>query len=72
MTANITHSTVTGAPTDSTALVDGPAWDAAHSITGEALTKTDDTNVTLTLAGTPTTALLEATSILRQHEAERG
>lgn len=28
-----------------------------------ALTKTDDTNVTLTLGGTPTTALLQATSI---------
>ncbi len=30
---------------------------------GEALTKTDDTNVTLTLGGTPTTALLKATSL---------
>jgi len=33
------------------------------SITPSALTKTDDTNVTLTLGGTPATALLEATSI---------
>lgn len=32
-------------------------------VTGAALTKTDDTNVTLTLGGTPTTALLAATSI---------
>ncbi len=31
--------------------------------TPAALTKTDDTNVTLTLGGTPTTALLQATSI---------
>ena len=31
--------------------------------TASALTKTDDTNVTLTLGGTPTTALLHATSI---------
>jgi hypothetical protein len=31
--------------------------------TAAALTKTDDTNVTLTLGGTPATALLEATSI---------
>lgn len=33
------------------------------SVTPAALTKTDDTNVTLTLGGTPTTALLQATSI---------
>jgi len=31
--------------------------------TPAALTKTDDTNVTLTLGGTPTTALLQATSL---------
>ncbi len=37
---------------------------AASSITGgQALTKTDDTNVTLTLGGTPSTALLQATSL---------
>lgn len=36
----------------------------ASSVTsGAALTKTDDTNVTLTLGGTPTTALLAATSL---------
>jgi hypothetical protein len=33
------------------------------SITPSALTRTNDTNVTLTLAGTPNTALLQATSI---------
>jgi hypothetical protein len=33
------------------------------TITPAALTKTDDTNVTLTLGGTPATALLQATSI---------
>lgn len=33
------------------------------TITGAALTKTDDTNVTLTLGGTPTLALLQATSL---------
>jgi hypothetical protein len=37
-----------------------PASDIAS---GTALTKTDDTNVTLTLGGTPTTALLKATSL---------
>src|SRR5215472_1758401 len=33
------------------------------SVTGSALTKTDDTNVTLTLGGSPSTALLGATSL---------
>lgn len=37
-----------------------PASDIAS---GTALTKTDDTNVTLTLGGTPATALLKATSL---------
>lgn len=42
-----------------------PAWAtiSGADITGAALTKTDDTNVTLTLGGTPTTALLRATSL---------
>lgn len=42
-----------------------PAWAtiSGGDITGAALTKTDDTNVTLTLGGTPTTALLRATSL---------
>lgn len=35
----------------------------ASDITGTALTKTDDTNVTLTLGGAPTTALLTAASL---------
>ena len=35
----------------------------ASDVSGAALTKTDDTNVTLTLGGTPGTALLTATSI---------
>lgn len=35
----------------------------AASPSGAALTKTDDTNVTLTLGGSPTTALLAATSL---------
>lgn len=42
-----------------------PAWDTitAADVPGSALTKTDDTNVTLTLGGSPTTALLNATSL---------
>lgn len=35
----------------------------ATTVSGAALTKTDDTNVTLTLGGTPATALLQATSL---------
>jgi hypothetical protein len=42
-----------------------PAWDTilAADVPGSALTKTDDTNVTLTLGGSPNTALLAATSL---------
>jgi len=42
-----------------------PTWATitGSDITGAALTKTDDTNVTLTLGGTPATALLRAASL---------
>jgi hypothetical protein len=42
-----------------------PAWStiAGSDITGAALTKTDDTNVTLTLGGSASTALLRAASL---------
>lgn len=40
-----------------------PTWEAGSTVTPSALTKTNDTNVTLTLGGTPTTALLQATSL---------
>lgn len=73
MTLTIKHATITGAAADSTALVDGPAWDANHTLTGSvaasevtsgaALTRVNDTNVTLTFAGSPTAALLAATSV---------
>lgn len=48
--------------------VDAAAWRAAigagtSSVTPAALTKTDDTNVTLTLGGTPASALLQAASL---------
>ena len=39
------------------------AYPTVPTVTPAALTKTDDTNVTLTLGGTPATALLEATSL---------
>ncbi len=32
--ATVKHATLTGAAADPTALVDGPAWDAAHTVTG--------------------------------------
>lgn len=38
-------------------------WQTPSSVTPSALTKVDDTNVTLTLGGTPSTALLQATSL---------
>jgi hypothetical protein len=40
-----------------------PTWQSVPGLTPAALTKTDDTNVTLTLGGTPATALLQATSL---------
>jgi len=40
-----------------------PTWQATAAPTGAALTEVNDTNVTLTLGGTPSTALLQATSI---------
>lgn len=42
-----------------------PSWAtiSGGDISGSALTKADDTNVTLTLGGTPATALLRATSL---------
>lgn len=39
------------------------SWSTTAFPTPAALTKVDDTNVTLTLGGTPTTALLQATSL---------
>jgi hypothetical protein len=44
-------------------LVATPTLPASSVSSGAALTKTDDTNVTLALGGTPTTALLAATSL---------
>src|SRR5258708_879287 len=39
-----------------------PTWDSGTVITPAALTKTDDTNVTLTLGGTPIGAVITSTS----------
>lgn len=62
--SSVMVSSAGGVPSFSTTLPAGltiPGYQA--TITPAALTKTDDTNVTLTLGGTPTTALLQATSI---------
>lgn len=40
-----------------------PTWQVAGAPAGAALTRTNDTNVTVTLGGTPTTSLLAATSL---------
>lgn len=53
-------TTYCGNPTGALAL---PGWKPFSGIPGAALTKVDDTNVTLTLGGTPTTALLRAASL---------
>lgn len=42
---------------------DWNTFNGKSTVTPAALTKTDDTNVTLTLGGTPATALLQATSL---------
>lgn len=39
------------------------SWTAPTTVTPSALTKTDDTNITLTLGGSPTVSLLAATSL---------
>jgi hypothetical protein len=40
-----------------------PTWQPSSTVTPSALTRVDDTNVTLTLGGTPATSLLQAVSI---------
>jgi hypothetical protein len=53
----------TGTPSSSTFLRGDGTWATSATVVPAALTKTDDTNVTMTLGGTPTTALLQATSM---------
>lgn len=71
MTLVVTHTTVTGAAADSTALVDGPAWDANHALTGAASPSQGGTGVannaasTITISGSfGTTFTLTATTAL--------
>ncbi len=58
-TGTLTNTTTVTFPTSGTLATTSQI----PSVTPAALTKTDDTNVTLTLGGTPTTALLQTTSI---------
>lgn len=59
----VTGIDATGTPDNTTFLRGDGSWQVITSVTPAALTKTDDTNVTLTLGGTPNTALLQATSL---------
>jgi hypothetical protein len=65
--ANITWTLPNTDSTGTQALVSNGAgtlsWATFSAVTPAALTKADDTNITLTLGGTPATALLQATSI---------
>jgi hypothetical protein len=65
LAGNITTAKLYLSQTGTGAVSAPPIWStiAGADITGAALTKTDDTNVTLTLGGTPTTALLRAASL---------
>ena len=65
LTGNITATKQYLSQTGTGTVSAAPAWStiAGSDVTGAALTKTDDTNVTLTLGGTPTTALLRAASL---------
>lgn len=59
MTVIITHATLTGASADTTALVDGPKWDAAHTVTGlENVPNVDTTNASNLTSGTVPAARL--------------
>lgn len=73
--ANVTNGLAYGTPESGTSMIpDGASWWAAAARrnyvvlaeaapSGAALTRVDDTNITLTLGGTPSTALLQSTSL---------
>ena len=66
LAGNITTTKKFLRQTGSGAVSAAPVWDtvlAADVASGAALTKVDDTNITLTLGGAPTTALLVAASL---------
>lgn len=60
-TVVVHHSVVTGAAADPNALVDGPAWDAAHTVTGvENVDNTSDANKPVSTAQAAADALVAA------------
>jgi hypothetical protein len=65
LAGNITTTKQYLSQTGTGAVSASPAWSTVDGgdITGAALTKVDDTNVTMALGGTPTTALLRAASM---------
>ena len=65
LSGNITAAKLFLSQTGTGAVSAAPVWSTVTSgdITGAALTKTDDTNVTLTLGGSPSNALLNAASL---------
>ena len=65
LTGNITTAKQYLSQTGTGAASQAPSWAtiSGSDITGAALTKADDTNVTLSLGGTPATALLRAVSL---------
>lgn len=65
MTATITHTFVNPIADEGNPDVTGPdEWNAAHTISSKGtLSRVNDTNVTLTLGGTPTGSLLESVSL---------
>lgn len=65
LSGNITTAKQYLSQTGSGAVSAAPAWAtiSGGDVTGAALTRVNDTNVTLTLGGTPSTALLQAASI---------
>ena len=65
LAGNITTTKQYLSQTGNGAVSAAPSWETitGADITGAALTRVDDTNVTLTLGGTPATALLRATSL---------
>jgi len=57
-TVVVHHTVTTGAPADTSALVDGPAWDAAHTVTGlENVDNTSDANKPVSTAQAAALAL---------------
>lgn len=65
LAGNITTAKQYLSQTGTGTISSAPAWSsiAGADVTGSALTEVDDTNVTMTLGGTPTTALLRSVSM---------